>query len=536
MRRSVRDDSGIRYTDALRPSADPSGRTEGATDEPEKRPGRGTTIAPVLTRRGWLQALAGLSTATALGGRPLARQAARGTGAASDPTTLSLAELSRAYAAGTLTPLDVTAAYLARIDRENGRLGAFVTVSRDRAVDETRRLLRGGGTFARGPLYGAPVAHKDLFRTRGVRTTGGSKLYDALVPEDDADLVARCSAAGAVLLGKTNTHELGGGTTTINPFTGTTHNPRDLTRIAGGSSGGAAAAIAARLTLVATGSDTGGSIRIPAALCGCVGLKPTYGWLPTTGVLGACPTFDHVGLLTRTCEDAALALSAVAPARDGAGVVGQAFVDTYRTTVARGLRGLRVGIARGYFFDHLEPGVQRAVARTLEAMTAAGAGLRDQATPTSDRLYAEMFDPIAVSEIRATYAADWQARPEAFSKDFAGVFAGPPVTDDALARARDARDAVQRSIEMVLEQVDVLVMPTVPVVAPRIDGPIDGMRILQNTWAFNAARVPALTVPCGTGADGLPVGLQIVASPFAEARLLGVGTLVERIAGSTGAR
>ena len=495
------------------------------------------TIAAVLTRRGWLHALAGLAATPIVGGRgrTLARQLAQGSGAAPDPTTLSLAELSRAYAAGTLTPLDVTAAYLARIDRENGRLGAFVTVARDRAVDETRRLLRAAGTFARGPLHGVPVAHKDLFRTRGVRTTGGSKLYDTLVPDDDADLVARCAAAGAILLGKTNTHELGGGTTTINPFTGTTHNPRDVTRIAGGSSGGAAAAIAARLALVATGSDTGGSIRIPAALCGCVGLKPTFGWLPTTGVLGACPTFDHVGLLTRTCEDAALAFSAVAPARDGAGVVGEAFVEAYRTAVARGLRGLRVGVARTHFFENLEPGVQAAVTRTLTALTTVGARVSDVgAGAVSNRLYVEMFDPIAVSEIRATYAADWKARPEAFSSDFAGVFAGAPIADAALARARDARDALQRSIETVLEQVDVLVMPTVPVVAPRIDGPVDGMRILQNTWAFNAARVPALTVPCGTGADGLPVGLQIVASPYAEARLLAAGTLVAGLVNSLG--
>ncbi|MFN7979289.1 MAG: amidase [Vicinamibacterales bacterium] len=483
----------------------------------------------MLTRRHWLRALAGGTATAALGRRAAARQPGQGSGPAGDPTTLSLAELSRAYASGALTPLDVTAAYLARIDRENGRLGAFVTVARDRAVDETRRLLRSSGTFARGPLYGVPVAHKDLVRTRGVRTTGGSRLYETLVPEDDADLVARCTAAGAVMLGKTNTHELGGGTTTINPFTGTTHNPRDITRIAGGSSGGAAAAIAARLTLVATGSDTGGSIRIPAALCGCVGLKPTFGWLPTTGVLGACPTFDHVGLLTRSCEDAALAFSAVAPARDGAGVVGERFVEAYRAAVAAGLRGLRVGVAREYFFDHLEPGVQTAVTRAIEAMATAGARVRDIAVPVRTNIYGEMFDPIAVSEIRATYAVDWKARPDAFSKDFAGVFAGSPIPPPALARAREARDALQRSIEMVLEQVDVLVMPTVPIVAPRIDGPIDGMRILQNTWAFNAARVPALTVPCGTGADGLPVGLQIVASPFAEARLLAVGTLAERL-------
>ena len=151
-----------------------------------------------------------------------------------------------------------------------------------------------------------PIAHKDLFATRGIRTTGGSRLYEHWIPETDAAVVTRLADAGTVLLGKTNTHELGGGVTTINPFYGTTRNPRDRTRIPGGSSGGSAAAVAGGLALAATGSDTGGSVRIPAALCGCVGLKPTFGLVSTRGLLGACPTFDHVGVLARTVEDAAM--------------------------------------------------------------------------------------------------------------------------------------------------------------------------------------------------------------------------------------
>lgn len=481
-----------------------------------------------MTRREWLAALAAWTSTPgkATAGLPLRHRSSQ-----ADLTALSVADLGAAYASGGLTPLAVTAAYLARIDARNPELGAFVTVSRDRAVDETRRLLTGRGAVARGPLFGVPIAHKDLLRTRGVRTAGGSRLYERDVPEADADLVARCATAGAVLLGKTNTHELGGGVTTINPFFGTTRNPRDLTRIAGGSSGGSAAAVVARLALVATGSDTGGSIRIPAALCGCVGLKPTFGWLPTTGVLGACPTFDHVGLITRRAEDAALAVSAIAPARDGAGVAGDAFVDTYRTVVARGWRGVRVGVARpGPFFDGLEPLVRVAVERTLDAMAAAGARVRDVPTAVTASLYAEMFEPIAVSEIRATYGEAWKTRPEAFSKDFAGVFAGPRIADATVARALAARDALQRSLEMALADLDVLVTPTVPVVAPRLDGPIDGLRILRNTWPFNAARVPAVTVPCGAGADGLPVGLQLAGAPFSEARLLGFASLVEAMA------
>jgi aspartyl-tRNA(Asn)/glutamyl-tRNA(Gln) amidotransferase subunit A len=405
-----------------------------------------------------------------------------------------------------------------------------VTVARDRAVDETRRLLAGGrGTAARSALMGVPVAHKDLFRTRGVRSAGGSRLYEHDVPEADADTVARLTMAGAVMLGKTNTHELGGGVTTINPFFGTTHNPRDVTRIPGGSSGGSAAAVAAHLALVATGSDTGGSVRIPAALCGCVGLKPTFDLLPTTGLLGACPTFDHVGLMTRTAEDAAITLATIVPAADGRGLAGEAFLDAYRAAVARGPRGLRLGVVRDYFFDNLEPGVRRAVDETLEHLRAAGAQVRDVPIGVTGRLYDDMFGPIAVSEIRATYARAFRARPDAFSKDFAAVFDGAGPTAAAVVTAREARDAVQRGVEAALADVDVLVTPTVPVVAPPIAGPIDGMAILRNTWAFNAARVPAVSVPCGSGAHGLPVGMQLVGRPFGEPALLAAATSIERL-------
>ena len=202
------------------------------------------------------------------------------------------------------SPLDVTAAYLRRIDQEDARLGAFVTVSRDRAVDDARRVTRSlmAGTLT-GPLAGVPIAHKDLFETAGIRTTAGSRLYDSTCRQQDATVVARLAAAGTVLLGKSNTHELGGGVTTINPFFGTTRNPWDRARVAGGSSGGSAAAVAAGLAAAATGSDTGGSVRIPAAFCGCVGLKPTFGRISTAGLLGAAPTFDHSGLIARTVAD-----------------------------------------------------------------------------------------------------------------------------------------------------------------------------------------------------------------------------------------
>ena len=500
-----------------------------------------------MTRRDWLTAAAGVSPGLLFKGPdgdrrtaqvpgqvprpvPVAVPAPAPASASDDPTAWSITELAAAVSAGRVTPVEITAAYLRRIDQHNAALGAFVTVARERATDEARRLLGPSrGSWARGPLTGVPVAHKDLFRTRGVRTTGGSRLYEHEVPGDDADVVARFTMAGAVLLGKTNTHELGGGVTTINPFFGTTHHPRDGSRIAGGSSGGSAVAVAARLALVATGSDTGGSVRIPAALCGCVGFKPTFGLLPTTGLLGACPTFDHVGLLTRSAEDAALVMTAIARPRSGGSGTSAAFLDTYRAARTRGVRGLRVGVPREYFFDTLEPGVRVAVERVLDGLRVAGALVRNVATATSDRLYDEMFAPIAVSEIRATYAQAWRTRPGAFSKDFAAVFDGPGPTRSAVATAREAREAFQRSLEGVLTEVEVLVMPTVPIVAPRIDGPIDGMCILRNTWPFNAARVPAVSVPCGDGTDGLPVGLQLVGRMFDDARLLAVAAAIQQM-------
>lgn len=480
-----------------------------------------------MTRRAWLTALSGLTLAGSTTGARSAPAQSAGIGGV-DVLGLSVAGLSDALASGSVTPLDVTAAYLKALDERDPSLGAYVTVARERAVDETRRLMTQPAN-ARGPLFGVPVAHKDLFATRGVRTTGGSKLFDTWVPDEDADLVARFRAAGAVLLGKTNTHELGGGVTTINPFTGTTRNPRDLTRIPGGSSGGSAAAVAAGLALVATGSDTGGSVRIPAALYGCVGFKPTFGLLPTTGLRGASPTFDHVGWLTRTAEDAALVLGAVASEGGGRVPSRASWLADYRRTLTRGTTGLRVGVARRYFFDDLEPGVRGSVDRALASLRSAGAVTLDVELPLDDRSYASMFEPLVVREILDAYANDWKTRPSAFSKDFSAVFEGPRPSDAAVAKALAARAAFERDLTALFSNVDVLAVPTVAIVAPPIAGPIDGMRILRDTWPFNAARVPAVSVPCGTGDHGLPVGLQLVARPFGDGALLGAATMVERL-------
>jgi aspartyl-tRNA(Asn)/glutamyl-tRNA(Gln) amidotransferase subunit A len=460
--------------------------------------------------------------------------AARLAGAASraqppgDVVSLDVATLAERVRARKLSAIDVAEAYLQRTDRLNPRLNALVTVTAARAREDARRLdasLRKGEPAPH--LAGVPVAHKDLFETAGIRTTAGSRLFDRHVPSEDATVVTRLAAAGTILVGKANTHELGGGVTTINPFYGTTRNPWDLTRVAGGSSGGSAAAVAAFLAAAATGSDTGGSIRIPAAFCGCVGLKPTFGRVSTAGLLGACPTFDHSGVLARTVADATILYQRLAgyDVRDPS--TSPAPATTARLRPSAPAARLRIGVPRAFFFDALQPGVAGAVEAAVDVFRAARAEVRDIDFPIDRETMARVFDPIVVSEIHQRFAPDWQRRPELFSKAFAGFFAAPLPSALELVAAHRALAAYRAAVRRVFETVDVVMTPTVAVTAPAIDGSIDGALILRNTWPFNAAQTPAMSLPCGFDAAGLPVGLQLVAAPYDEATLFEAATVYE---------
>jgi aspartyl-tRNA(Asn)/glutamyl-tRNA(Gln) amidotransferase subunit A len=236
-----------------------------------------------------------------------------------------------------------------------------------------------------------------------------------------------------------------------------------------------------------------------------------------------------VGVLARTAEDAAHVLAALAGHDPADPHSVRAPAADYRRALGRGVKGVRIGVPRAYFFDALEPGVARAVDAALDGLRRQGASLHDVTLPVAAPLYDAMFAPIAVSEIRRTYAGEWAARPDAFSPEFAEVFAGPGPSEADVARAHAARARFEQTVAARLSEVDVLAMPTVPLVAPPIAGPIDAVRLLRNTWAFNAARVPAISVPCGTGDAGLPVGLQLVGRMFGEADLLGVAAVVERV-------
>ena len=407
---------------------------------------------------------------------------------AGDLTSLTIAQASALLAKRDVTPLQLVDAYLSRIDRLNKDLNAYVTVTRDLARREARNL--DDERIGRADLYGIPIAHKDLFETKGVRTTAGSMLFENHIPDNNAALVQQIEAAGGLLLGKTNTHELGGGVTTINPFFGTTRNPVDRSRIAGGSSGGSAAAVAAHMCAAATGSDTGGSARIPAAFCGCVGFKPTYGRISTQGLLGSVPTFDHVGFLTRTVEDA------------------QLMFRVFGGTPVELPKQIRVGVARNFFFDAIESSVSQAVEAAIVSMKTR-ANVADIVFPINEKTMSTVFDPIVVFEIWGRFGADWRTNPGSFSKGFSSFFSieRPSVVEYESALA--ALKEYQVAVDKLFDSVDVIVTPTVAMTAPTIAGPIDGMKILRNTWPFNAAGTPAISIPIAGTA--LPVGLQLIA-------------------------
>jgi aspartyl-tRNA(Asn)/glutamyl-tRNA(Gln) amidotransferase subunit A len=425
-----------------------------------------------------------------------------------DLTSLTVAQAAARLVNREITPLELANAYLARIDKLNKDLNAYVTVTRDLARREARALAR--GTRQQAPLFGIPIAHKDLFETRGVRTTAGSLLFEDHIPDTNAVIVQQLESMGAVLLGKTNTHELGGGVTTINPFFGTTRNPADRTRIPGGSSGGSAAAVAAHLCAAATGSDTGGSVRIPAALCGCVGFKPSHGRLSTQGLIGASPTFDHVGFLTRTVEDAQILFRAVTEDTD-----------------ANLSNPIRIGVPGSYFFDKiwLDPDVEGAFAREMARLGGRGARIVAVKLPVDDKTMSRIFDPVFLFELWGRFGADWRTNPGSFSKQFSGVFSveRPSVTEYESGLA--ALKEYQAAMDQVFDTADVIATPTVNITAPLITGPIDGMRILRNTWPFNAAGTPAISVPIRTA--GLPIGLQLVARRGEDDKLLQIARRFE---------
>jgi aspartyl-tRNA(Asn)/glutamyl-tRNA(Gln) amidotransferase subunit A len=459
----------------------------------------------------------------------------------SDLCSLSLAELSAQIRSGTVSPVEATEACLDRIQAFDPTYNSFITLCAEAALDEAReRNAELAAGRWRGPLHGVPIALKDLFNTRGVRTTAGSAVLRKFIPDRDATVVRLLREAGAVVLGKLNMHEYAFGVTNLNPHYGPTRNPVNPDHITGGSSGGSAAAVAGNLCFGALGSDTGGSIRCPAALCGIVGLKPTYGRVSRSGVIPLSWSLDHVGPMTRTVEDAALMLEAIAGHDPHDPTSAQAPVPPFAARSQGDIRGMRLAIPQEHFWRPAHSGVREAVLAGVERLREAGALIEEISIPCLE--YAAIPQYFVICSEAAAYHRNQLADhfhdygPDVRMRLLAGLC----INSSDYLDAQRARRLVRNELLATLRDFDAILTPTVPIPAPRLDQDevsVDGITapllffMMRNTFPFNLTGLPAVSVPCGR-ADGLPVGLQIAGRPWEEATILRIAREVERTSSS----
>ena len=440
--------------------------------------------------------------------------------------TPDIASFGRALRSGATTSAAATDACLSRIQSENPRLNAFILVMADEArtqAAEADRELAGGQD--RGPLHGVPLSLKDLVDVRGTATTAASRVREGHIASQDATIVTRLRAAGAVILGKTNLHEFAFGTTSEESAFGAVRNPHDTGRSAGGSSGGSAVSVATGMALGTIGTDTGGSVRIPAAACGLVGLKPTYGEIPVDGIVPLSLTFDHVGPLAASVTDAWLLYR---------GLLGQ--TETAALVPAQ-TRALRLGKLRGYFCDLLDDEVRARFDGALARLHGAGARIDDAAVEHA-ALTAPVYTHVSFGDAAAYHAgalatmADRYTRPVRLRIEAAGY-----VLAQDYVRGLAGREVLRREVDRALAGRDALVLPTLPIPAPLLGAelaqvgsskqPVRAL-MLRLTQLFNVTGHPAISLPCGTTADGLPCGLQLVGARGKTAELLRVARTVEQ--------
>jgi len=443
---------------------------------------------------------------------------------------VTLLEAAAALRRRETSSAELTAAALQRIERLNPSTNAMQTVMADAARERARQadeeLARGEG---RGPLHGIPIAVKDLFCTAGVRTTGGSSLFANYVPDHDATVVEWLRAGGAVLVGKTGMHELAYGITSSNPHFGVIRNPWDRDRIPGGSSGGSGAAVAAGMVSMAMGTDTGGSIRIPASFCGVVGLKPTYGRVSRYGGMTLGFSLDHMGPLTRSVRDAAAVLNVIAGYDSRDPTSSRRPVENYVPDLEPSIRGLRVGLPDNFYFDRLDPEVDSAVRAAFRTAESRGAEIVPVRVPDIAAINT-VARLILLAEASALLEPHLEQR-DRFGADVLSLLdQGRLVAATDYINAQRLRGRMQREFAGLWQRVDCLFTPTTPITAPRIGETTVALGGVQNedvrlastrlVRGINPLGLPAVSIPCGADRRGLPIGLQIVGPPFAEALIL----------------
>ena len=446
-------------------------------------------------------------------------------------TRLTLREAGELVRRREVSPVELTRACLQRIERLNPVLNAFITVTADQAMAQAREAeaeVRRGRW--RGPLHGIPVGLKDNIDTAGVRTTLASAVFQDRVPSEDAEVVRRLKTSGAVLLGKQNLHEVAFGTTAAVSHFGPVHNPWQLDRVAGGSSGGSAAAVAADLCFGAVGTDAGGSIRVPAAYCGIVGLKPTYGLV---GMRGAGDSgwwsMNHVGPICRSVADAALLLSAIAgyDPRDSSSV--ETPIPDYTEALRDKVSTLRLGTPRAVFYDPLNPEIAAAMSTALAVLRRLTAGVRDVGLPPISDTVAPN---IVLAETYAFHEPYFVNTPQLYDAAIRrNLRQGSQVTTSAYIQSRRELAEARRAVGAVFSDVDLLVTPTTAVPPPTIEEAVRleiELEMIRNTAPFNSYGLPAISIPCGFTRSGLPIGMQISGPRLGESKVLALAHAYEQ--------
>jgi aspartyl-tRNA(Asn)/glutamyl-tRNA(Gln) amidotransferase subunit A len=451
---------------------------------------------------------------------------------------LSAVQLGEAIGSGQCSSLEATAACLLQIDENNDKVNAFVTLVADQARNNSQTAdAEIASNGQRGPLHGVPIAHKDLYYTEGIRTTAGAAVRGNFVPDFDATVVSRLGDAGMIMMGKLNTHEFAYGPTNDTSLFGPCRNPWDLERVSGGSSGGSGAAVGMRMIPVATGSDTGGSIRIPAACCGVSGLKPTYGRVSRHGIFPLCWTMDHPGPLARSVDDLAVLLQAMAGYDPNDAASSARPVADYRTTLNAGVSGLRIGVPTRHFFDQSDAEVDAIVRESLAEFERMGAHLIEVDVAHIEHASAAAM-AIYLAEATAYHDDQIDADPSLYSDQVRTFLElGNHILAKDYLHAQRYRTLLGNTLAGLFGGIDLLATPTLPIVAPQIgqaDVDIRGKddsvfaALLRNTEPFDLAGLPALVIPCGLTRGNLPASLQLVGGAFEEARVLSAGHAYQR--------
>lgn len=448
-----------------------------------------------------------------------------------DLAFLPISELAPRIARGDLYPVAVTEALLARIAERDSTLNSYITVMAEPArfaAHAAAKAVYSGCPL--GPLHGVPIALKDLFATRGVRTTSACAAFADWIPDYDATVVERLAAAGAIIIGKNNMHEAAAGSSGLVSHFGPTRNPWNPGFVTGGSSGGSAAAVAAGLAYGAVGSDTAMSIRHPAAYCGVVGLKPTYGRVSKHGALALSWSLDHVGPITRTVRDAALMLGALAGFDPRDPAARDLAVPDYTANLDGDIRGLRIGVPRRYFFEGCEASTLAAVEQAIGILRDLGAVVEECDLPHAPDAPL-LARTILMAEAAAYHAERLHSCPELLSPTLRGMLqTGSMVSAVHYLQAQRARRVVTDGFAATIAGFDALVTPTTPLPACRAEADetaLTGPR-MRNTAPFNLTGLPAISVPCGFTESGLPIGLQVVGRAWGEATILRIAHAYER--------